>query len=92
MKIIVKKTRAWESDGAPAVWGFYNVPVKINEIFKKVSKLTESAHTQEHSGKFYYNGIGAFWYTRDKRSVDIAKQMIEEQYPDIQVNVNWNIF
>lgn len=91
MKINVRRVRAWDEDGAPVVWGFFNTPIEIRKIFKEVSKLTESIHTQEHEGKFYYNGIGGFWFTKSKKSVDMAKEKIEEEYENIQVHVVMNI-
>jgi len=92
MNISVRRVKAWDADGAPTVWGFFNAPIKLQSIFKEVSKLTESAFTREHIGKFYYNSIGGFWYTKDKKSVDLAKQKIEEAYEDIRVNISWNVF
>jgi hypothetical protein len=92
MNVQVRRTKAWDQDGAPVVWGFFNTPTKLKAIFNEVSKLTESKFTKEHSGKFYYNGVGGFWFTYDKKSVDLAKKKIEETYDDIRINVNWNVF
>jgi len=93
MNIQVRRVKAWEADGAPVVWGFFNATTPaLKEIFNEVSRLTESKFTKEHSGKFYFNGIGGFWYTKDKRSVDLAKEKIEEKFDNVRVNVNWNVF
>ncbi len=91
MKINVKRVRAWDQDGAPIVWGFFNTPTKVYKIFKEVTKLTEEKGTQEHVGKFYYNGVGGFWFTKNKKSVDMAKEKIEEAYDDIAVYIAWNM-
>ena len=91
MKIQVRRVRAWDQDGAPVVWGFFNTYPEMKSIFNEVSKLTESIHTKEHQGKFYYNGIGGFWYTRCKKSVDMAKEKLEEEYDKAQVYVTFNI-
>jgi len=92
MNVSVRRVKAWDADGAPTVWGFFNTPTKLKAIFNEVNKLTESKFTKEHGGKFYFNGIGGFWYTKDKSSVELAKQKIEEAYEDIRVNISWNIF
>lgn len=89
--INVKRTKAWDADTAPIVWAFFNAPKSLDSIFKEVTKLTESAHTQEHPGKFYYNNITKLWYTHSKKSVDLAVQKIKEQNKDAKVNISWNI-
>lgn len=91
LNINVKRTRAWDSDTAPVVWAFFNAPKSLDPIFKKVTKLTESAHTQEHPGKFYYNNISKFWYTHNKKSVDLAIDIIKKENKNAKVNVSWNI-
>jgi len=91
LNINVKRTRAWDSDTAPVVWAFFNAPKSLDPIFKQVSKLTESAHTQEHPGKFYYNNITKLWYTHSRKSVDLAIEEIKKENKDAKVNVSWNI-
>ena len=91
LNINVKRTRAWDSDTAPVVWAFFNTPVSLNPIFKEVTKLTESIHTQEHPGKFYYNNFTKFWYTHSKKSVDLAVKKIKEQNKDAKINITCNI-
>jgi len=91
LNISVKRTRAWDSDTAPVVWAFFNTPKSLNPIFNKVTKLTESAHTQEHPGKFYYNNLTKLWYTHSRKSVDLAVEIIKKENKDAKVHITWNI-
>jgi len=89
MKIQVKKVQAWE--GGPYVLGFFGtITEDIKQIFKEVTKLTESANTKEHMGKFYFNNDQKFWYVRDRLAADMAMKKIKSKFGENSVKLFWN--
>lgn len=93
MRIKIQRVKAWEADDAPVVWGFFGVPADVNNIFKEMnSKLNESSsNTGEKGEKFYFDNIRKIWYTKDKRSVETAKQKIESAFVNSNISLTWNI-
>jgi len=93
MRIKIQRVKAWEADNAPIVWGFFGVPVGVSGVFKEMnSKLNESSsNTGEKSEKFYFDNIRKIWYTKDKRSVEIAREKIEKIFANSNISLIWNI-
>jgi len=92
MKINVKRTKAWEADNAPYVWGFFNVPTNLYSEFKSMNKeINESFSGNESSNqKFYFDNIRKIWYTKNRKSVDLITNKITEHYKDSKFRIEWN--
>jgi len=88
MKILVKKVQAYEN--GPFVLGFFgNITEEVKQIFREITKLTESAHTQEHMGKFYFNNNQKFWYVRDRAAAKTAIEKINEKFGENTAKLVW---
>lgn len=89
IKIQVKKVQAWE--GGPYVLGFFGtITEDVKQIFKEVTKLTESKNTKEHMGKFYLNNSQKFWYVRDRLAADMAMDKINKKFGKNSAKLFWH--